>query len=184
MRIKEFLIFLLIFTIIYILFFLVYDYINNLKINKKSKEKALTLINIDSYNNFARFYGLSLGISKELILNIYDDIKHLNSICISEFSKKYNISVNVFIVIIIYLEYIELLGRKSISIESDSINELSSKEGNMVFKYSNFFKIKGSIEAFISSFGDISLSDLIYIDKFFLFPGVRYIDSKIYYVGD
>ena len=184
MRIKEFIIFIFIFTILYILFFVIYDYIHNKILDKKNKDKLNSLINIDKYLIFTRFYGIESNVSKEIIINIYDEIKTLSQFYISFYANKYNITNIELVVIVLYLEYLELLGSKNISIQNNFITKASINEENMIFKYKDSFKNKIDINTMITSFGNNVVDDLVYLDKFFLIPGVRFINSIIYYVGD
>ena len=65
MRLKEFIIFIIIFTIIYILFFVIYDHFANKKALKKAKIENDNLLSLNKYKVFAKFYQITPTITEE-----------------------------------------------------------------------------------------------------------------------
>ena len=54
----------------------------------------------------------------------------------------------------------------------------------MIQKYTVHFQNKSDFHSISTSVGGNVSNDLEYMNKHFLMPGVRFIDSKLYYVGD
>ena len=73
MRVKEFVIFILIFTVLYTIFFLLYDKISGARDKKRLINNAKSLIDIEKFNKFCLFYGIQSNVSLDLIINIYLD---------------------------------------------------------------------------------------------------------------
>ena len=167
MRLKQFLIFLVIFTICYILFFVVYDYIMSLIAWKKEQKHARMSVNNDDYRNFARFYGLVPEANKSLIMKIY-----------------YNLSNVEYVVIILYLEYLDLINRETIYLNRDTISIPSFKDEELITKYIVYLHEKKPFEEITALSGLSTKNDLVYLDSVFLIPGVRFINSQLYYYGD
>ena len=185
MRVKEFLIFIIIFTIVYILFFIIYDKLSLNKSKSKVKKQAKEKISIDSYQTFANFYGITtITASIETILHIYDDLLIDKNITISEEAKKYNLNNIEYVVIVIYLEYLGLIIKKNISLDFDIIKRLTILEQNMIQKYWPYFVNKASLEEITRNLGQNAINDIVIMNNNFLIPGVRLIDSKLFYVGD
>lgn len=185
MRVKEFLIFIIIFTIVYILFFIIYDKLSLKKSKSKVKKQAKEKISIDNYQTFANFYGITTVMASiETMLHIYDDLLIDKNITISEEAKKYNLNNIEYVVIVIYLEYLGLIIKKNISLDFDIIKRLTILEQNMIQKYWPYFVNKASLEEITRNLGQNAINDIVIMNNNFLIPGVRLIDSKLYYVGD
>ena len=184
MRTKEFIIFIVIFTILYIVFFVVYDKLMDKKLKKETRERAKSLIIIDQYIKFASFYGIKATANAETILKIYD-FQNLGKDCtISKEAASYNITNLEYVVIVLYLEYLTLINKRIISIDLDLIKHTTFVEQNMMQKYVTYFQNKTSFDDITSVMGKNASNDLTLMDKQFLMPGVRFINSKLYYVGD
>lgn len=184
MRLKEFLIGVVIFTIIYIIYFKIYDTINLKLLLKRQKRKAYKKINNNSYNTFALFYGLNSQLSKKEIKNIYDCYKNNMTIKISELSQKLNITNNELVIVLLFLEYLEISPVRNINLQGDITTPLTSIDQTLVNKYAFYIDNKNSINTLRQNLGESVDNDLYYLDSRFLFPGVRVINSVIYYVGD
>ena len=184
MRMKQFLIFLVIFTIFYILFFIVYDKVFDFAFHKKVKEKAYSLINIKTYLLFANFYGIQGTTDIEILYNIYKKYNYESRIFIEQEATFYHISSFEFCVILLYFEYLGIINRRSINKQCGVITNLSFEESQLVSKYRSFFENHDSYSKICSTVGMGSAFDLSYIDSMFLFPGVRILNSSILYVGD
>ena len=182
MRLKEFIIFIIIFTIVYILFFVILDYINNKKDDPNKLLRAE--LNINNYYNFALFYGIKSNINIDIIINIYNLMNNSNNIKISYIANQYNISNLEVVVIVLYLEYLNYLKEKSININNDIITNFSSQDKMLFDKYINFFRNKADYNTIINSSNSVSRDELNYINSYFLIEGVRIINNQIYYVGD
>ena len=184
MRLKEFIIFIVIFTVCYIVFFVVFDIIKNKRAMKRQKELAISLIQNNNYLLFANFYGIHGTASNELIFSILNGFHNSNVNTISVLASNYHVSNYEFVVIVLYLEYLKLIPVKNISIVENCLRSMSFADQNIVLRYIHFFDDKKSFNDISSSLGGNVINDLYYIDKQFLVPGVRYNDSKIFYVGD
>lgn len=184
MRLKEFIIFIAIFTVVYIIFFVLYDKLMNIKAEKERKEYALSLIKIEQYVKFASFYGIQATATLETILRVFLDFRDGKNCIISKQAKVYNLNNLEFVVIVLYLEYLNLMSKKIISLENDSMKKTTFVEQNMIQKYSSYFQGKRDLEFIINNAGTNTTNDLNTMNKYFLMPGVRLIDSKLYYVGD
>ena len=79
-------------------------------------------------------------------------------------------------------EYFLLLDKKSISMKDDIVRHLNSAEQGYLFKYGPYFIEKNSLEQIKAQLGEAALPEIEYIQNFFLSPGVRLWDSKMYYV--
>ena len=184
MRMKEFIIFLVIFTIAYIVFFIVFDKLSAISTKKKTKKHALSLIKIEEYTKFASFYGIQTTTTINTLISIYEDQMKGKNCVISEKAKLYGLSNIEYVVVVLYLEYLKLMNKKMVSLEMDLIKNTSFQEQNMVQKYNTYFNEKKSYEEIITKMGQTAENDLIMMNKNFLMPGVRLINSKLYYVGD
>ena len=184
MRTKEFTLFIIIFTIVYIVFFVVLDKILDKKAIKDARKHAESMINMEQYKKFASFYGLQATASQETILSIYDSFKTGRDCIISTEAQNYNLPNLEFVVVILYLEYLGLIIKKIIALDVDSMKKTTFVEQNMFQKYNTYFQEKTAIDSIIAAMGQNAMNDLSTMDKQFLMPGVRLIDSKLYYVGD
>lgn len=182
MRLKEFIIFIIIFTIVYILFFVILDFINN---KKDDPTKLLrSELNMNNYYNFALFYGIKSNINIEIIINIYILMNNSNNIKISYIANQYKLSNMEVVVIVLYLEYLNYLKEKSINITNDTISTFSPQDKMLFDKYISFFRNKVDYNTIINSSNSASIDELNYINNNFLIEGVRIINNQIYYVGD
>ena len=184
MRLKEFAISIIIFTILYITFFVIFDKIVLKRQIKKEKERVLSLMDEKKYYAFACFYGVQKALSKDLLLNIYNDINRLNSFKISDYSDKYQISPYELIIVILYFEYFQLIERKNIGYQDNIINSADYKDQGLVYKYGTLFLDKLTYSDIINKMGNSASEELSYLQDRFLIPGVRIMNSTIYYVGD
>ena len=185
MRIKEFIIFIVAFTVVYFAFFFVYDVIHN-KMEKSALEKRMKfLLDANRFARFAAFYGLTaITVTSESLFHIYTEVHTLEILSIAELSEKYHLSIYEFIVIIVYFEYCSLMGGKSVSVEDNKIQSMNTKDQELILRYGYFLSNKDSYDQVLAKTGNIAANDLKYFDVHFLFPGVRVLNSTIYYVGD
>ena len=184
MRLKEFLYFLLFFTIAYFLFWGILD------LYKKRKNKAEKLAKVDititteKYIAFASFYGIQSSLSKYDLITIYKDVEQLSDYRISYFADKYHISSLEFTVVILFLEYYGLINSKEVFMESDCIKNCNNSKNNYLKKYNSFFSKKATLAEIESKVGQTALEDLMKIDNYYLYPGVRFIGNELIYLGD
>jgi hypothetical protein len=187
MRLKEFIIFIIIFTIIYILFFIIYDKLIAKKAKNDLKNKAIKNINITDYGKYAMFYGITTKLTADNLQNIFTsysegDVKDFN---ILETAQKNMTNPYEIAVIISYFEYIGLVKRRTILINTNSILETSIPEQNLISKYFTLFQNNNDVETIKKTIGETYITELTNINDKFLFPGVRFINNNIYYfVGD
>ena len=184
MRMKEFIIFIIIFTIMYIVFFIVLDKLSAIKLNKDALKRAESLIKIDQYAKFTSFYGIQGTATVEVILKIYEFMRLGKDCIISKEAKKNNLTNAEFVMVVLYLEYLSLISKRIISLDVDYMKKTTYTEQNMIQKYNTYFQNKASFDDISDTIGNQALSDLTYLDHNFLVPGVRFVNSKLYYVGD
>lgn len=184
MRLKEFIIFIIIFTILYVLFFMVFDYFKNKSALEKNKEDKEKNFDTNQFTKFAKFYDIVTEINTEIIKSIYMDIKNNYSISLSQISAKYNISINELIIVILYLEYKDLIIKRSISKNLDCTSPLTEKEEALVLKYSLLLFNKYDYNSLIKNAGFGAEKELDYMMNKLIIPGIRIENSTIYYVGD
>ena len=184
MRLKQFLIFIGVFTVCYIIFFIVYDFLLSFITSKNEKKQANKLINKNDFQKFANFYGIQTTISKGVIKQIYKYYNDEKDHRISSEAAHFNVSNIEYIVVILFLEYLDLLFKESIYLKSDLISTPSLQEEDIRKRYVVHLHEKKDLEAIIAMVGDTAKNDLAFLDSIFLIPGVRFIDSKLYYYGD
>lgn len=184
MRMKEFIIFIVIFTIAYIVFFIVFDKLSFKKAKRDARRQVESLVTIEQYNKFASFYGIQPIATIEIILSVYDSIKNNKDCIISREAEAHNLNNLEYVAIVLYLEYLGLIPKRMISIELDSMKKTSFVEQNMMQKYNTYFQNKTPLSEIINAMGNTALNDLNTMNKNFLMPGVRYVNSNLYYVGD
>ncbi len=184
MRMKQFIILIVIFTILYIVFFIVFDKLMAKKDKNDARKKAMSLMSIEQYSKFASFYGIQATASMDIIMKIYDAFMINHNCIISNEAKLYGVSNIEFVIIILYLEYLGLTNKKMISMEMDSIKQTTFVEQNIIQKYNTYFQEKHDFDTIIHNMGKNAVNDLSMMNRYYLMPGVRLIDSKLYYVGD
>ena len=184
MRLKEFIIFIIIFTIIYFAGFAIFDHFKNKKDEEKTVKNNYQLLNINNLIKFGLFYNTNITINLDTLTKMYEEFKNVIGLSISNTAKKYNISNDEFVVIFLYLEYIGLISTKAINISQDSISSLNIKEDSLIVKYSLQFSNNYDYNTIIRNAGLGSDKEINYIMEKFLFPGVKLDNSNIYYVGD
>lgn len=184
MRLKQYLIFLVIFTIVYFIFFVFFDLISNKLTMKKYLKRARASIILNQYMNFASFYGVKGTVNEDLIYDVFLNLRNDNDIIITNVANFYKIDRLEFVAIVLYLEYLKLLKGKKIILDKDLITRSNYMDDNMAMKYVALFNNKSNLDTIVSNSGRNSITDLTYLNDNFLIPGIRLIDSKIYYVGD
>ena len=185
MRTNEFIFFTFIFTIGYILFFFIFDRISYKIQKNKERKNALNLISMETYLVFAGFYGLQGKTSIDNIHNIYRDLKDFSdSLNISKEALKYSLDAYEYIVIILYLEYLNVIQRKCIIVERDIITKPTDTDSCLLSKYYTYLHDRKDVNGFVNFFGNNAINDLYYLNSKFLIPGIRFINNTLYYVGD
>lgn len=184
MRFKGFVIFIGIFSILYTIFCHFYDKFYDKKDNENQILKAQSIINIDVFKKFAAFYGINASVNKEIILDIFKNYKNITNYSISSESSKYKISSLEFVIVLLYLEYFGLMNVVKISFQDDRVTKTNSLEEVKLQRYYDFFAKKADYKTITNSVGLNSDNELVNINKYFLAPGIRIVDSKIFYVGD
>lgn len=184
MRSKEFIECIILFTILYFLFFFLYDFVQNRKQKKLEMKKVSLAMDEEAFFRFACFYGLQKKISKEILNSIYQDIYKNKSFRIVNICNKYSLSNYEVIVIVLYFEFCHILEHKKVSLEDENVDAISFNEQALLYKYGSYFSEKKTYNEIVKLVGDKASSELDYINQFYLFPGVRILNSTIYYVGD
>lgn len=184
MRLKEFIIFIIIFTILYILFFVVFDYFVKKDADKQIKKNKDSLFKYDSYLELCAFYDLKPIATLSMIISIFQEIKDLDSFSISQLATKYVIPEDELITIILFLEKIEEIDRRDINVKKDEVTKLVDKDDWLIVKYSLLFSNKVDYDSIINKTDFNAKKELEYINERMLFPGVKIIGSKIHYYGD
>ena len=184
MRLKEFIITIAIFTVFYILFFIVFDKIAFSVEQKNKKKKMDSLLSEKKYTVFAQFYGLQTIVSREVLERILNDIRNMPSISISSCSETYQLTPYEFVVAVLYLEYFQLIGLREVYLQSNVMIPMRQKYVGIVSQYKPLFANKLSYEEIVQQIGQVAINELGELNQLFLIPGVRIINSKMYYVGD
>ena len=142
-------------------------------------------MNVEKFCKFAKFYGLeTITVSCEMLFSIYQDVSKDNTISIYEYTEKYHLSIHEFVICIVYFEYCYLIGAKNISVEEGMIRPLDYTDQGLLLRYGVFFTNKNSYAQILEQLGNQAIHDLEYFNERFLIPGVRILNSNIYYVGD
>lgn len=182
MRLKGFIIFLIIFTICYIVFFILYD-----RFMDKKNDASRVLkkeIDMNKFYNFCKFYGLNTSINIDNVVSIYNLMKDTDNIKISYIANEAHVLNVEVIVTVLYLEYLNYLSEKTIRTDIDMITDFSMNDKTIFDKYVNFFRNKADLNTIINTYGNKTYEELSYINKYFLAEGVRIDKDKIYYAGD
>ena len=182
MRLKAFIIFIIIFTIAYIVFFILYDRFRD-KQNDSSKllKQELDMI---KFSNFSKFYNVNTNITIDNILNIYNLMKDTDNIKISYIANEANVLKEEVIVVVLYLEYLNYLSEKTINTDMDMIMDFSNNDKVLFDKYITFFRNKIDYNSLVANNGTGTNEGLLYINKYYIVEGVRIINNRIYYAGD
>lgn len=184
MRLKEFIYFIIIFTIIYFLSLYIYDQIKNKKALNKKNEEDKNTIKLEEFNKFAKFYNVIITFQED-VLEKLSIILHSNiEINMQQICNDFNISVDELIVIILYLEYNDLIGKRAIVKNQNCTCQLTEKDESLILKYSLLFFDKFDYETMLQKGGFGSEAEIKYMDNRYLIPGVIIKDSTIYYYGD
>ena len=184
MRLKEFIVFLIAFTIVYIVFFVIVDKISLKRSEENERKRILSYMDIQKYYKFANFYGIPSAISNQLLYSIFLDIQTTSTMKITTYGQKYQVSPYEFVVIVLYFEYYQLISKKVISYEEDTITQASYADQGLLYKYGPLFLSKSDYPKIMASMGNTAVGDLTYLNQKFLIPGIRIIGSNIFYVGD
>ena len=183
MRLKEFIIFLIIFTICYFLFFYFYDVFTNKKALEKNEKDTKTLIDLDKYYIFSSFYGIDSHITGSIINLLYFELKQSLNNNLEELSLKYSISIEEVIVVIMFLEYSGVIMKRKI-IGGNNCVSLNNNDETLILKYSLLFANKSDYETIVKEMGITTLKELNYMSEHYLIPGIIFKDSTLTYVGD
>ena len=181
MRLKEFIIFIVIFTIIYIAAFVIYDYFSDKKSNKNSSEKKDSIFSYDSFLAFAKFYGIVPNTNIETIKAIQTELANNFNITLSDYSAKYSLQPVELVVIILFLEYYDFIKKRSIVTSRNCTEEFNAKDSDISLKYSLYLSNKFDYNTIVQRAGLNSEEELQYLDANFLVPGVRIVEKNIYY---
>lgn len=184
MRLKEFIIFIIIFTIIYILFFVIYDYFANKKSIEKGNIQKDGLFDLNKYAKFANFYQITPTITEIALRGLAEDLKNNLIINITPIAEKNNITKDELIIVILYLEYVGLIRKRAIIYDNDCTAPLNDGEQNLIVKYSLYFSNKYDYRTIIQNVGINSDKEIDYLNRRYLLPGIRIDNSIVSYVGD
>ncbi len=183
MRLKPFIIFLVIFTVLNIVFFIIKDKLEEKKLKKKEEIRILSIMDSKLFHDFSSFYGVSKEISKDILFSIYQDICKLNNYPIENYSMKYQLENFDFIVVLLFFEYYQVIDKRKILLREKLVQTIDYNDQNLLYKYGTFFLEKKSYQEIINELGNEAVNELKYLDEYFLIPGIRIIDSNIHYVG-
>jgi hypothetical protein len=184
MRLKPFIVFLIIFTIIYFVGFMIYDHFKNKKDEEKTIANNLLLLSVEKLKKFALFYNVNITINDAILNVMFEELKNINSIPISTLTNKYNITKEELIIIIEYLEYFGLMRTLSIHNNQDLISILNTKEDALIIKYSIQFSNKYDYNTILRNVGLGADKEIEMIIENHLIPGVKLENSTLIYVGD
>ena len=95
-----------------------------------------------------------------------------------------NISKDELIVVILFLEYLGLIRLRCILYGNDCTAPLNDMEQGYVMKYSLYFSNRYDYRTIVSSAGLNSDKEIDAMCRRYIVPGIRIVDSVIYYVGD
>ena len=185
MRLKEFLIAVFIFTIAYILFCYLLDKISDKRTDMKYQKKIKSMINLNNYIKFAKFYGIQSAINLETLLKIQSICTTITlPVKISELANKFMITPYELVVCILFFEYLNIISKRTFVYDLDLINNTNTFDLNLISKYNNYFINKKSINEISNEAGYNAINDIFHLNQLFLIPGVRLINNQLYYVGD
>ena len=184
MRLKPFIIFLIIFTILYYVGFKIFDKIKNKKDEENTKEKNKLLISLEKLKKYALFFNINISINHETLTKLYEELRIVNSTSISSITKSYNISKEELFAIIEYLEYVGLMKTLSIHNNIDTISNLNNKEDSLILKYSIQFSNKYDYNTILRNVGLGADKEIEMIIENHLIPGVKFENNTLYYIGD
>lgn len=184
MRLKEFIIFIIIFTIIYFVGFAIFDHFQRKRDLKKASINKQKLIDLNKYQKFASFYQISPIATQEILNNIYTSIQNNYYINLTTFSSGFGISPTELVVIILFFEYIGIINKRGISLNNDCTIPLNDNDESLIMKYSLYLSNKMDYNSIIRGAGFNSNKELEYLNSKLLLPGVIINNNEIYYVGD
>lgn len=184
MRLKEFIIFIIIFTIIYFLGFYIYDSIVNKKASEKRDKEVKDTINIEKYKIFCNFYNVTPSIDKSILEAIHVTLKQSLNNDLNQLVSAYSISMNELIVAILFLEYIGIIKTRKILVENNCCVPLKESDEVLMMKYSLMFSNKFDYDTVTKRIGLNSDKELLYMSTHYMMPGVILKDKILYYVGD
>ena len=184
MRLKPFIIFIIIFTICYYGGWYLFDCYKNKKDMEKTAKDNYEMININNLIKFASFYEVNITIDNTRLVALYEEMKQLISAKLSELATKYNVSVEELIIAILFLEYKGLVRTRTINVNLDTITKLTDKEESLIIKYSLLFSNKYDYKTLVTNAGFGSEKEIDYMMEKYLVPGVKLDNQTIYYIGD
>lgn len=184
MRLKEFTIFIVIFTIGYTLFFFILDKISDKISEKNNMKEKDNLLNTDKLKKFANFYQIDININREKLLDMYKYLLENTNINLNEFANKCSITPQELIIIILYLEYAGLIKKRCILKEENCTVPINTKDEILIAKYGLYTSNKFDYNSIVSKVGLNSDKELEYLNERFLMPGVILVNQTLYYVGD
>lgn len=182
MRLKGFILFIIIFTICYIVFFILYDRFND---KRNSADKILLKeLDINKFYNFSKFYSINTTIDINTILRIYNLMIDTDNIKLSYIANQVNVSIDEVIIVVLYLEYLNYLSEKTICRDKDMITDFTPNDKALFDKYIVHFRNKSDLDTIKANCGPNAFEELFYINNYYIAEGVRIVDNKIYYAGD
>ena len=184
MRLKEFIIFIIIFTVIYFLSLTIYDYYHDKKMLKKRKEDIKSFIDINKYRIFSTFYGINTNLENNNLEFIYNDLKQSINNDLMALSSKYSIDVKEMVVVVLFFEYLGLIPKRKILTSNYNCVPLDDTDDALVFKYSLMLSNQLDYDSLIKRAGINSDKELIYLNNNYLIPGIIVNENTISYVGD
>ena len=120
----------------------------------------------------------------DIIRNLFNELENNLSITLSEMANKYNISKDELIVIILFLEYKDLIKKRIISQNLDRTTPLTEKEESLILKYSLLFFNKFDYKTILEKAGFGAEQEIQYLMEKKLLPGVKIENNNLIYVGD
>ena len=184
MRLKEFIIFIIIFTIIYFLAFYIYDQIKNKKAVQKKNEESIEAVNLAEYIKFALFYGLNSMIDENLFKMMFNFLHDNVVINLQDTANAYQISIDEIVILILFLEYKDAITKRCILKEKNCTTRLTDNEDGLCVKYSIWFYNKNDYNTILQKAGFAGQNEISELQSKNLIPGIIIKDNQIYYYGD
>ena len=184
MRLKEFIIFIIIFTIVYCLFFYVYDILVSKKANKTRKQDIDNIISINRYAKFCAFYNIKPMIDQILLKNLYFSFDKVINVDLKALAETYGLDINELVVVVLFFEYLGVIKMRKILAETGWCVPLDDSDEALSLKYSLFLSNKYDYDTIVKRTGINSDKELLYMNNNFLIPGAILNNGTLSYVGD
>lgn len=184
MRLKGFIIFIIIFTIVYFVGFYIYDRFASKKATEKINKEAKNTIDLDKYRIFCSFYNITPSVDKNVLEALQTSLNLTLNNDLNQLASTYSISINELIVIVLFFEYLGIIKMRKILTENNCCVPLKSNDESLLLKYSLVLSNKFDYDTITKRIGLNSDKELLYMSNNYLMPGIILKDKILYYVGD